>query len=134
MNTTNDTVHTVSVLVPGNAISGSTLRMRIASNLVQGGNQLVSCGTIQQGQAEDYGIIVLANTSKPKAAFGVNNVISCSGVVQFSDSSLNVPTLYLWSFGDGQTSTQASPTHTYSIIGNYTVKLKTMSTIMDEIK
>ncbi len=125
MNTTNDTVHTANVIVPGNAISGSTLRMRVASNLVQGGGQLVSCGTIQQGQAEDYGIIVLANTSKPKAAFGVNNPISCSGVVQFSDSSQNVPTQYLWSFGDGQTSTLASPTHQYSIIGNYTVKLKT---------
>ena len=30
---------------------------------------------------------------------------------------------YLWNFGDGQTSTQANPIHTYSANGNYTVTL-----------
>ncbi len=32
---------------------------------------------------------------------------------------------YLWDFGDGDTSTQAQPTHTYSTPGTYTVKLIT---------
>ncbi len=32
-------------------------------------------------------------------------------------------TSYLWNFGDGNTSTQMNPTHTYSVGGNYTVTL-----------
>ena len=127
MNTQNDTIHTANVLIPGNAILGSTLRLRIASNLFQGGSQLVACGTIQQGQAEDYGIVVLANNVKPISAFGASSKTSCSGIVQFLDSSQNVPTQHLWSFGDGQTSTLASPTHTYTTTGNFTVKLKTIN-------
>jgi hypothetical protein len=31
---------------------------------------------------------------------------------------------YLWDFGDGQTSTEESPTHHYQIVGEYTVTLK----------
>jgi PKD repeat protein len=34
---------------------------------------------------------------------------------------------YEWNFGDGGTSMEANPTHTYNTAGTYTVKLKTMS-------
>ena len=30
---------------------------------------------------------------------------------------------YLWDFGDGTTSTQQAPTHTYAVAGNYAVTL-----------
>ncbi|MGK0185060.1 MAG: PKD repeat protein [Verrucomicrobiales bacterium] len=33
------------------------------------------------------------------------------------------PFTYLWDFGDGQTSTEAQPSHTYENVGTYTVKL-----------
>jgi len=42
--------------------------------------------------------------------------------VIFSNTSQNATT-YLWDFGDGQTSTEANPTHVYAAPGNYTVKL-----------
>lgn len=44
---------------------------------------------------------------------------------EFTDSSLstNQVTHWLWDFGDGQTSTQASPEHTYAQAGDYQVKL-----------
>ena len=44
-------------------------------------------------------------------------------VVQFTDTSTNTPTSWLWDFGDGETSTEQSPIHTYSMAGNYSVKL-----------
>lgn len=43
--------------------------------------------------------------------------------VDFTDASLNSPTSWLWDFGDGNTSTAASPTHTYAADGTYTVCL-----------
>ncbi|MFN7117850.1 MAG: PKD domain-containing protein, partial [Saprospiraceae bacterium] len=42
--------------------------------------------------------------------------------VAFKNASTNALT-YTWDFGDGETSTDASPTHTYKAAGDYTVKL-----------
>ncbi len=36
-------------------------------------------------------------------------------------------TTYLWNFGDGVTDTAANPSHTYTVLGNYTVTLTTTS-------
>lgn len=47
--------------------------------------------------------------------------------VQFSDLSTNGPTTWFWDFGDGNTSTQASPLHTYAGDGTYTVCLTVSS-------
>jgi len=43
--------------------------------------------------------------------------------VSFTDISSNYPTSWVWDFGDGQTSTQQNPTHTYSANGTYNVSL-----------
>ncbi|MFA4860412.1 PKD domain-containing protein [Methanoregula sp.] len=44
--------------------------------------------------------------------------------VSFSDRSFGAePRTYLWEFGDGATSTQENPTHTYLKNGEYTVRL-----------
>lgn len=43
--------------------------------------------------------------------------------VSFTDTSSNYPTSWLWNFGDGITSTQQNPTHTYIASGTYTVSL-----------
>ena len=43
--------------------------------------------------------------------------------VSFTDESLYVPTDWLWEFGDGITSTDANPSHTYTQPGYYTVTL-----------
>ena len=44
--------------------------------------------------------------------------------VHFSDKTLIKPDSWLWDFGDGTTSTEQNPTHTYSTSGLYTVSLK----------
>jgi PKD repeat protein len=43
--------------------------------------------------------------------------------VQFTDTSANSPTSWLWSFGDGSTSRSQNPAHTYTNAGTYTVML-----------
>ncbi|MEA2006605.1 MAG: PKD domain-containing protein, partial [Patescibacteria group bacterium] len=51
-------------------------------------------------------------------------------VVDFINQSTGSPnsiSSYLWDFGDGQTSSEASPSHTYSTSGVYTVALTTTS-------
>lgn len=42
--------------------------------------------------------------------------------VNFSSSSINAKT-YAWSFGDGTTSTEVNPSHTYTSLDNYSVEL-----------
>ncbi len=45
------------------------------------------------------------------------------GQYQFIDQSLNEPESWLWDFGDGTSSTEQHPVHTYSAPGDYTVCL-----------
>lgn len=44
-------------------------------------------------------------------------------VVNFTNTTPGSGNTYLWNFGDGQTSTEISPTHTYAASGTYTVTL-----------
>ncbi|RMG86397.1 MAG: PKD domain-containing protein [Bacteroidetes bacterium] len=46
-----------------------------------------------------------------------------NGTFAFTDKSLNNPTSWLWDFGDGNTSTEQNPTHTYAVPGDYEVCL-----------
>ena len=48
--------------------------------------------------------------------------------VQFTDKSLGEPTSWNWDFGDGATSTDKNPTHTYTTLGTYTVALTVSNT------
>jgi PKD repeat protein len=43
--------------------------------------------------------------------------------VQFIDTSLNDPTSWYWEFGDGTTSSEQDPEHTYVTPGEYTITL-----------
>jgi len=43
--------------------------------------------------------------------------------INFSDQSSELATSWLWDFGDGDTSTQQSPNHTYTTSGTYSVSL-----------
>lgn len=62
--------------------------------------------------------------SAPIADFNSNVQEICEGnTVTFTDNSNGSPTSWLWDFGDGNTSTQQNPTHTYSTAGTYTVTL-----------
>jgi trimeric autotransporter adhesin len=60
----------------------------------------------------------------PTAAFsGTPTSGEAPLAVQFTDASTGSPTSYAWSFGDGTTSTEANPSHTYTQAGTYNVAL-----------
>ncbi len=62
--------------------------------------------------------------SAPAANFTANVTIGVAPLaVQFTDLSTGDPTAWLWSFGDGATSTEQHPVHTYTAPGTYTVSL-----------
>jgi|GEM_PF-1067778 len=54
--------------------------------------------------------------------------------VSFTDASTCTSTSWLWDFGDGDTSTDQNPTHTYSIEGEYTVKLTVSNAVGTDTK
>jgi hypothetical protein len=73
-------------------------------------------------------------TTTPLSVFGIRNQNNCNGVVSFIDSSENLPTSWFWVFGDGATSMQRNPTHTYSASGVYTVRLITNNSFGSNVK
>ena len=67
---------------------------------------------------------ITVSSSTPVADF---TVVPTKGstplTVQFTDQSKNLPSEWFWDFGDGTTSTEQNPIHTYTTIGTYTVNL-----------
>jgi PKD repeat protein len=60
----------------------------------------------------------------PLASFSTTGNSFCqNSPITFTDFSTNSPSSWSWNFGDGGTSTQQNPQHTYSNPGNYTVSL-----------
>ena len=65
-------------------------------------------------------------TDKPTAAFTNSSTANCGAplTINFNNQSTGVGNLsYLWSFGDGQTSTEANPSHTYTTTGTFSLQL-----------
>lgn len=64
------------------------------------------------------------------AAFSASKTFLCrvTDAVQFNNTSFGPGTItYLWDFGDGTTSTLATPSHTFNLKGTYTVTLTVTS-------
>ncbi len=76
-------------------------------------------GTVTE-EMVDY-ICVVAQPSANFSASATAGMMPLS--VTFTDTSTGIPTGWLWTFGDGATSTQQNPVHTYAVAGTYTVSL-----------
>jgi|TARA_R110000782_G_scaffold21472_3_gene57733 PKD repeat protein len=109
-----------SVSIPSGAVLNTPLRMRISADYDFSAAP-TPCANLDFGQAEDYTVIITQNLNAPIAAFSLSPNPSCSGTTCFTDQSQNVPTSWLWNFGDSNTSTQQNPCHTYAADGVYTV-------------
>jgi gliding motility-associated-like protein len=57
------------------------------------------------------------------AAFNISGAICVNKTVSFVNTTTPATATYEWSFGDGDTSSQANPTHTYITATSYTVRL-----------
>ena len=108
--------------VPEFAVLDTPLRIRVMADYDFSAIPEPCVGP-QFGQAEDYGLVVLANALPPEATFTASPLFSCDGAVQFTDASLNIPSSWHWDFGDTGTSIETSPLHTYTTSGTYSVEL-----------
>jgi len=81
-------------------------------------NKVISGDTQSSGYTVNYSPVT------PVADFSANTTSGNAPLnVQFTDTSSNYPTSWIWDFGDSSTSTEQNPTHTYTKPGNYTVTL-----------
>ena len=97
--------------------NGNSNSSGVFSN-VTSGTHLVTV-TDESGCSASVEVVVGFNNPLPVAAF---NWFASGSVVQFSNQSTN-GTTYAWSFGDGTSSTDQNPVHTYAAGGTYTVTL-----------
>lgn len=73
--------------------------------------------------------VTLRIITGPEAAFTADrtNIFQDEAVI-FTDQSTGTPANWAWSFGDGGTSNDQSPTHTYTTAGTFTVSLTVSNT------
>lgn len=67
-------------------------------------------------------------SKQPIASFSADK--TSAGIfenVNFIDETLNNPVRWSWDFGDGSTSTEQNPTHTYEVPGDYSVSLTALN-------
>ena len=114
--------HNGNIIISSTAVINTPLRMRVVSDYYSNPTP-TACADVQYGQAEDYTVMILPNTIPPIADFTSSILSSCSGQVQFTDASLNNPTSWSWSFGDGGVSSLQNPVHFYSTPGTFNVTL-----------
>ncbi|MEU8376827.1 ThuA domain-containing protein [Micromonospora sp. NPDC048894] len=92
---------------------------------------MIEWGTGFGGNNDDSGVYRIDYTAGDRAPIAEASADPTSGAapltVNFSSAGSRDPdggTLtYAWKFGDGQTSTEANPTHTYTAAGDYTAQL-----------
>ncbi len=93
-------------------------------------------GTHEVTVTDSYGCTAtgngyVASGPQPPVSEFIADVTSGCGVitVQFIDLSSNGPTNWSWDFGDGNTSSDQNPQHTYAAPGTYTVILSATNAI-----
>ncbi|MBT9395074.1 PKD domain-containing protein [Hymenobacter sp. NST-14] len=119
------TLHEFVVRIPPGAKVGAT-RLRVAIQRYRSfGTEYADTCTpaFFVGSTEDYTVVVLPVATLPLVGFTADLANSCSGTVQFRDTTYAGPTSWRWNFGDGTSATTQHPRHTYTVPGTYTVSL-----------
>ncbi|WP_433728814.1 ThuA domain-containing protein [Actinoplanes sp. CA-051413] len=96
-----------------------------------GAMYMIEWGTGFGGNNDDSGIYRIDYIAGERAPIAAATATPTSGpaplTVQFSSAGSRDPDggalTYAWTFGDGGTSAEANPTHTYATAGNYTAQL-----------
>ena len=79
----------------------------------------LGAGRINAGNA----VACVIPTVHPTASFAHTPITSCNGHIDFTDMSQNLPMIWAWNFGNGQTANTANPSIDYVTSGTYTVTL-----------
>jgi Zn-dependent metalloprotease len=127
-------IHTGNIIVPKPSVYNNLLRLRVVSDL-SGNNIFNACNNIQNGQAEDYAMMIIPNTDAPVADFSpVTNLTVEGDSISFINLSLNAPESYEWYFPGGSpaSSTLKNPKVLYPVSGDYTVSLKVTNAYGDD--
>ena len=106
-----------------------------SQNIVNGGSTYSTIGTFnvtlrdsvfawRGANCADVGTGIVTTVNAPTAAFTSS---SAGFNANFSDLSTGAPTSWAWNFGDGNTSTQQNPSHTYAVGGTFNVCLTVTS-------
>ena len=82
-----------------------------------------SDGSVQRDGFEATWECVAIN-DVPNTNFSNSVIDECMGLVAFTDISNNFPEAWTWDFGDGGTSDEQFPEHSYASSGTYTVTLE----------
>ncbi len=100
---------------------------------IPGSGTLYVVVTRQQYQPY-FGTVSVIAPNPPTADFtGTPTTILERESVTFTNNSQYAAT-YLWNFGDGETSTEMNPVHTYMTPGTYTVTLRVENTLGNDTK
>ena len=109
-----------------NSLIGLTTRMRVV--MKYGSAPTTACGSIGDGEAEDYTVtIVDSGNVAPVAQANGAYVTKIGNAISFDslgskDTDGDIVN-YLWDFGDGSQSAAANPAYTYLTAGSYTASL-----------
>lgn len=104
----------------GDGTTIMTTETSISHTYAMAGDYTV-CLTVENAFGTDQLCKPLTIISAPTAAFTYSD--NFEGLVNFQDASSGGPASWLWDFGDGNTSTEQNPSHTYTAPGSYTVCL-----------
>jgi PKD repeat protein len=111
----------------GSSAQNPTKRFTVAGAYTV--NLQVSNGSTQSSASRTV-IVSNATPATPPvvASFGWTPSNPSTGqTVSFNDASTGSPASWLWSFGDGTSSSAQNPTHVYNVAGAYTVSLTASS-------
>lgn len=86
------------------------------------------CGT------ETFTYELTVNPTNVEAFFNIDPVEGCVGVPICLTNLSTIGASLLWDFGDGNTSTEANPCHTYANSGSYIITLKAFGCGFDSIQ
>lgn len=109
------------------------------TNNESSGNHTLKATSIDNSKAsasDEITVTIIEISGNAPAADFSANITSGEAplTVNFTDLSSNNPTSWQWDFGDGGTSTQQNPSHSYNNNGSYTVMLTALNSYGSDVE